>query len=75
MMNGSLPDRNQVEPIKTPILVLHGESDGCIGANLTAAAEDFIETGMVKTVADAGHFLHLEQPAVVNEAIISFLEE
>lgn len=75
LMNGSLPDRNQVEPIKTPILVLHGESDGCIGANLTAAAEDFIETGMVKTVPDAGHFLHLEQPAGVNEAIISFLEE
>lgn len=61
----------------TPLLYLHGRNDGCMAP---WAAE---QTGSVLTVpgsraemvADAGHFLQLEQPETVNRLILDFLAE
>lgn len=63
-------------PITQPTLYLHGTDDGCMGAELI---DDDILTSFphpdsrVEMVADAGHFLQLEQPKIVNQLIIDFL--
>ena len=58
-----------------PHLYLHGETDGCMGVEIANMAAPFLTTpgSSVEVVDAAGHFLQLEQPAVVNEMIIKFL--
>ena len=48
-----------------PLLYLHGRDDGCIGLEVAGPTAVVID--------DAGHFLHLEQPAEVNRRITDFL--
>jgi pimeloyl-ACP methyl ester carboxylesterase len=57
-----------------PTLYLHGARDGCIGADLARGAERYLapDSRMV-VVEEAGHFLQLERPAVVNEHILNWL--
>jgi pimeloyl-ACP methyl ester carboxylesterase len=63
---GSLPTQ--------PLLYLHGEDDGCLGVDLARAAEGFLTApSRVEIVPGAGHFLHLEQPDVVNPLVVEFL--
>lgn len=52
-------------PITRPWLYLHGRRDGCIGVEL--APPDAV------VVDDAGHFLQVERPDVVNAAVLEFL--
>jgi pimeloyl-ACP methyl ester carboxylesterase len=57
-----------------PMLYLHGADDGCIRSELVAVAR--AECGpnvRLEVVPDAGHFLQLEQPAVVNGLVMGFL--
>ena len=56
-----------------PSLYLHGENDGCIGANLCDGMENFFEDLQIKILPDCGHFLHLERPEKVNKIILDFL--
>ncbi|HEV3225271.1 MAG TPA: alpha/beta hydrolase [Acidimicrobiales bacterium] len=58
-----------------PHLYLHGETDGCMGVEIAHMAEAFMTRPdqAVEIVKGAGHFLQLEQPALVNEAILGFL--
>jgi pimeloyl-ACP methyl ester carboxylesterase len=57
-----------------PTLYLHGACDGCISAGLARGAERYLAPGSrMIVVEDAGHFLHLEQPATVNEHILAWL--
>jgi pimeloyl-ACP methyl ester carboxylesterase len=63
---GSLP--------KQPVLYLHGEDDGCLGADLARAAEGLLSApSRCEVLPGVGHFLHLEQPDVVNSRIVEFL--
>lgn len=59
-----------------PALYLHGLDDGCIGAEMAdGMARAFTRGLTVEHVSNAGHFLHLEQPARVHERILDFLAE
>lgn len=63
-------------PCAVPTLGLAGVNDGCIGVDAFRAAmqaEDFSAGLRVETIADAGHFLHAEQPDVVNAALLRHL--
>ena len=57
-----------------PLLYLHGRNDGCIGIEVAELAASMAPANVtVEYVADAGHFLHLERPDVVNARILEFL--
>ena len=61
-------------PLPMPGLVIHGANDGCIGADLVPPMRDYFPAGLrVEVVRDAGHFVHQEQPAVVNRLVLEFL--
>ena len=57
-----------------PTLYLHGAADGCMGVELAESAGAFLAPGSkVEIIPAAGHFLHLEQPEVVNRLILDWV--
>jgi pimeloyl-ACP methyl ester carboxylesterase len=57
-----------------PTLYLHGAADGCISAELAAGARGLLAPGSrMALIDDAGHFLHLEKPAEVNDQILAWV--
>lgn len=64
----------QADTPTQPTLYLHGRNDGCIGIEVAQdAATRAPQNCLVRIVEDAGHFLHLEQPAIVNELIVDWV--
>lgn len=62
------------EAIGVPALYLHGADDGCIAPGLEGDMAALFPKGLEKqVVANAGHFLHLEQPETVNRLIGDFI--
>jgi pimeloyl-ACP methyl ester carboxylesterase len=62
--------------IEVPVLALAGENDGCMDARLfehLMQSQDFDKGLSVDCLPGAGHFLHREQPAVVNGLILEWL--
>ena len=61
-------------PTPKPTLYLHGRDDRCMLLSSMGSPLDFMAEGSkVEVIDDVGHFLHVEQPDVVNRRIISFL--
>lgn len=63
-----------------PLLHLHGADDGCCDVQWAVRAESWSSAHpeadlRVAVVADAGHFLQLEQPDVVAARVLEFLAE
>jgi pimeloyl-ACP methyl ester carboxylesterase len=56
-----------------PTLYLHGENDGCIGAEVAESVRTMSPWATVQIVKGAGHFLQLEKPTEVNKAIIDWV--
>jgi len=57
-----------------PLLYLHGADDGCMGAEIADLCTEFLdEPSRYELVAEAGHFLHLEQPETVTRLVLDFL--
>ena len=58
-----------------PTLYLHGRTDGCMGIEVAEAARAFLtsEGSRMEVVDDAGHFLHVERPDVVNQLVVDFV--
>lgn len=64
----------QSETPTQPTLYLHGRNDGCIGVEVAQDASTRApENCTVRIVEDVGHFLQLEQPAIVNELIVNWV--
>ena len=57
-----------------PLLYLHGDDDGCVGREVAEAARAISPANVrYEFVAQAGHFMQLEQPTRVNELIVGFV--
>jgi len=65
----------QTDPIPVPSLYLHGERDTCMGVELIVGQERYF-SALFQTIrlAEAGHFLHLERPDEVNQAIVEWFQ-
>lgn len=60
---------------RVPLLYLQGADDGCLDPRWAAHVESRLRPGRTVVVEDAGHFLQLERPEVVNAHILEFLTE
>jgi pimeloyl-ACP methyl ester carboxylesterase len=60
-------------PIRVPLLQLHGARDGCVLPPGDDDARRFAAPRVYEVVRDAGHFLHLEQPAAVAARIAAWM--
>ena len=63
-------------PVPVPTLALTGERDGCIASDVferLTVASDYPEGMRFHRIAEAGHFLHQEQPKAVNSLLIDWL--
>lgn len=60
----------ETDPIPVPTLSLHGERDGCMGVELGGGQERYF-SALFETIrfSEAGHFLHMERPIEINQAI------
>ncbi|MFI5719224.1 alpha/beta fold hydrolase [Nocardia sp. NPDC051750] len=69
------PHRYWDQAPRVPMLYLHGSADTTLHPILTARVPEVIAPagGRAETLADAGHFLHLEQPGRVAGLIGDFL--
>ncbi|CDO89105.1 alpha/beta hydrolase [Mycobacterium triplex] len=60
---------------RTPLLVLHGELDGAVQVSYLDGVIDALPPGSrVQTIPGAGHFLQLDQPEAVCNAIFDYLK-
>jgi pimeloyl-ACP methyl ester carboxylesterase len=60
---------------RCPVLLLHGEDDGCLQPAYSADAVGLLPEGSeVALIAGAGHFLQLERPGGVHARIATFLD-
>ena len=58
----------------TPVLVLHGDQDGCMDPRLVHGVDAGLPPGSaLQLVPGAGHFLQLEQPDLVNKLVLEHL--
>ena len=56
------------------MLYMHGRDDGCLGLDVLEAAQPSLPSNVnVKVIDNAGHFLHIEQPKIVNAHILDFV--
>jgi len=60
-----------------PLLYLHGRNDGCMAPWAAEGAGSVLTVpgSRAEMIDDAGHFLQLEQPEVVNRLVLDFLAE
>ncbi|MEM7286455.1 MAG: alpha/beta hydrolase [Actinomycetota bacterium] len=71
------PAMEQV-PFDVPLMVMHGDRDGCIDARLFdhAIVADDVPQGVRRhVVTGTGHFLHLEDPDEVNRLLLEWLAD
>jgi len=62
--------------IKSPTLVIWGEQDAALSKDLTVGMDEFVDAPYsIKYVPDCGHWVQLEEPALVNKYILEFLKD
>jgi pimeloyl-ACP methyl ester carboxylesterase len=60
--------------IHVPLLHLHGREDGCIGYDMSVGQGRYFKAEFhSEPIAGLGHFLHLEDPQQVAQAILDFI--
>jgi epoxide hydrolase 4 len=65
--------RPNIQPIEMPTLVIWGEQDRYLGADLLEGLEPWVKDLTVERFADASHWVQAEVPERVNERMLQFL--
>lgn len=63
-----------LESIQNPVLVLIGDKDVINSEESLERAQKYLVNSKTKIIKDAGHFLTIDQPKTVNDAVINFLD-
>ncbi|MFC1433763.1 alpha/beta fold hydrolase [Streptacidiphilus sp. N1-3] len=66
--------QGRLHRIAVPVLVLAGEQDGIVPLAYERALADSFPRATFRSIAEAGHFPHIEQPGSVFEAIGDFVD-
>jgi pimeloyl-ACP methyl ester carboxylesterase len=66
--------RGRLHRVFVPVLVLAGEQDGIVPPAYQRALASSFPRAVFRTVPEAGHFPHIEQPAAVFGALADFVE-
>ncbi|WP_394776675.1 alpha/beta fold hydrolase [Flavobacterium sp.] len=65
---------DELKSITNPVLVLIGDNDVINSEESLERAKKYLINSKTQMIKDAGHFLTIDQPKVVNDAMINFLE-
>lgn len=65
---------DDLKSITSPVLVLIGDNDVINSEESLERAKKYLRNSKTQIVKDAGHFLTIDQPKIVNDAMIDFLE-
>lgn len=63
-----------LEPLSQPTLYLHGRDDGCIGVELAQEARAHCPWLTVEILEGVGHFMQLENPGLINQRILQWVQ-
>ncbi|MER5347655.1 alpha/beta hydrolase [Streptomyces mirabilis] len=66
--------RGRLHRVTVPVLVIAGEQDGIAPLEYEQALADSFPRATFRPISEAGHFPHIEQPAVVFGAIGNFVD-
>ncbi|WP_437594422.1 alpha/beta fold hydrolase [Sorangium sp. So ce1000] len=70
---GSRRGKTRPPRVDTPVLVIWGEHDRHLGAELAAPNPALVPNARVARVPDASHFVHYDRPEKVNQLLLEFL--
>jgi pimeloyl-ACP methyl ester carboxylesterase len=59
--------------VRTPTQFIRGENSDYIGAAEESVIADHFEEATIRTITNAGHWLHAEQPEKFSQLVLSFL--
>ncbi|MBA0046491.1 alpha/beta fold hydrolase [Mycobacteroides sp. LB1] len=65
--------RSLLDGARTPVLYLHGRTDGCMTVGLVESARRDLTDRSVEIIDGGGHFVHLERPDEVYALVSEFL--
>lgn len=64
----------ELESINNPVLVLIGDKDVINSEDSLERAKKHLANSKTKIIKDSGHFLTIDQPKIINDVVIDFLE-
>lgn len=65
----------ELSAINNPFLVIIGDHDVINSDESLTRAKEFLSHCKTQKIKDAGHFLTIDQPKIINDAILSFLKQ
>jgi pimeloyl-ACP methyl ester carboxylesterase/2-polyprenyl-6-methoxyphenol hydroxylase-like FAD-dependent oxidoreductase len=69
----AIRDPSRSVPIEAPVLVIWGEQDPYLGAELAEPDRRWVPNLRIERLPDAGHWLQIDRPDIVNPLLLDFL--
>jgi len=71
----AIREPNRSVPIRAPVLVIWGDEDPYLGAELAEPDSRWVPNLRMARVPDAGHWVQIDRPEIVNPLLVNFLGE
>lgn len=69
------PPEERLQSIRARVLIIRGDSDSPVYASMTEKISKGISHSKTVVIPGGTHFLHLEKPAELNQAMLTFLKQ
>jgi pimeloyl-ACP methyl ester carboxylesterase len=67
--------KNELKSLKIPVMVLIGDHDIVNNKKIFIKAHKFIPNVETEVIKDAGHFMSIDQPEIINKKVVEFLNK